>query len=234
MSQNNHEIILCARDLRLSYRTRYGFLKWFEHDALNGISIDLRKGETLGVLGRNGSGKSSLLRLLAGLIDPTSGQIDCDKSVRRALLALGLGFRNDLSGRDNALISSMLQGTLKKEALAALPGIREFSELGAFFDQPVKTYSTGMRARLCFSTALLTNVDVLFIDEVLGVGDAHFRKKAENALREKICGEQTVVFVSHSEKEIEKICDRALWLADGVVRELGDAVRVAENYGKFE
>ncbi len=171
------ETILAAQDVRLCYRRRSGFLKWFEHTALASISFELKRGEILGILGRNGCGKSTLLRLLAGLIEPTSGKIICDMQTRRALLTLGLGFRPDLSGRDNALLSAMLQGATKGKALETLQGIHEFSELGAFYDQPVKTYSAGMRARLGFATAIKTEVDVLLIDEVLSVGDVNFKKK---------------------------------------------------------
>ncbi len=227
------ETILSARKLNLRYRTRTSFLKRFEHIALKEVSFDLRRGETLGVLGRNGSGKSTLLRLLAGLVNPTSGKIICGEGVRRALLALGLGFRVDLTGRDNALISAMLQGASKSEALAALPGIHEFSELGHFFHQPVKTYSAGMRSRLCFSTALETAVDVLLIDEALSVGDAHFKKKAEKAMTDRINSQQTVVFVSHSIEQVSLLCDRVIWLENGVVQLEGETKKVTEQYREF-
>lgn len=224
------DIILSVRDLRLSYKNRSGFCKSFEYTALGGISFDLKRGETLGVLGRNGSGKSTLLRLLAGLVEPSSGEIVCAKNNRRALLALGLGFRPDLSGRDNALISAMLQGASKAEALAALPEIQEFSELGDFFCQPVKTYSAGMRARLGFSTALKTKVDVLLIDEVLSVGDTHFREKAENSMLDRINSQQTVVFVSHNIGQIRKLCPRVIWLENGFVKLAGHAEEVTAQY----
>ncbi|PLX84443.1 MAG: ABC transporter [Desulfuromonas sp.] len=229
MSKN----ILEAHDLALRYRSRSGLFKRFEHTALKGVSFELKRGETLGILGRNGCGKSTLLRLLAGIIKPTSGTIVCDKQVRRALLILGLGFRPDLTGRDNALLSAMLQGSSRKQALAALPGIHKFSELREFFDQPVKTYSAGMRARLSFATAIETEVDVLLLDEVLSVGDAHFKKKAEKVMLKKIESEQTVVFVSHSAAEVNRLCDRALWLEDGVVKSEGDVKTVSDQYGEF-
>jgi len=131
------------------------------------------------------------------------------------------------------VLSAMLQGASKKEALDALQGVLEFSELGNFFDQPVKTYSAGMRARLGFSTALLTQVDVLLIDEVLSVGDAHFKQKAEQAMLKKINGRQTVVFVSHNIQQIKKLCDRAIWLENGVVRSVGTAETVAVEYCEY-
>ncbi len=230
---SQHENILSVQDVRLCYRRRSGFLKWFEHTALSAISFDLKRGETLGVFGRNGCGKSTLLRLLAGLVDPTSGTITCDKSIRRALLTLGLGFRGDLSGRDNALLSIMLQGGTKGEALEALPGIHEFSELDAFFDEPVKTYSAGMRARLGFASAIMTDVDVMLIDEVLSVGDIQFRQKAEATILEKITSQQTVVFVSHSAEQIRKLCQRAIWIEGGELRLIGDAGEVSRAYVDF-
>ena len=228
-----HESILAAQDIRLCYRRRSGFLKWFEHTALDGISFEIKRGETLGVLGRNGCGKSTLLRLLAGLIEPTSGKIICGKHTKRALLTLGLGFRSDLSGRDNALLSAMLQGATKGKAIETLQGIHEFSELGVFFDQPVKTYSAGMRARLGFATAIKTEVDVLLIDEVLSVGDGHFKQKAEATMLERINSQQTVVFVSHNLGQVNKLCERALWLENGVIHSEGKAQTVTARYHEF-
>jgi lipopolysaccharide transport system ATP-binding protein len=227
------ESILAVQDISLCYKRRSGFLKCFEHTALDGISFEIKRGETLGILGRNGCGKSTLLRILAGLVEPTTGKIICGIHTRRALLTLGLGFRPDFSGRDNALLSAMLQGATKGEALDALQGIHEFSELGVFFDQPVKTYSAGMRARLGFSTAIKTEVDVLLIDEVLSVGDIRFRQKAEDTIQEKLNGRQTVVFVSHSAEQINKLCNRAIWIEDGKMKLVGEACDVSNNYVSF-
>jgi len=227
------EKIMVLDDVWLKYKTRSGMFGRFEHVALHGISLELYRGETLGILGTNGCGKSSLLRMLAGVIEPTSGMVECSKGVKRSLLALGLGFRPDLSGRDNALISAMLQGIPKSRALNLLEEIREYSELSEFFEQPVKTYSAGMRARLGFATALKTEVDILLIDEVLGVGDAHFRDKAQKAIMNKIAGDQTVVFVSHNPVLVKKICKRAIWLDQGKVRMQGDTLEISEAYQQF-
>lgn len=231
MTDADKQMIL--EDVWLRYKTRSGMFKRFEHTVLSGVSLELHRGETLGVLGTNGCGKSSLLRLLAGIIDPTSGVVKCTKDTRRALLALGLGFRPDLTGRDNALISAMLQGVGKKRALTLLPEIHEFSELSEFFDQPVKMYSAGMRARLGFATALKLEVDILLIDEVLGVGDAHFRDKAHNAIINKVAGEQTVVFVSHNPGQVKKICGRAIWLDKGMIRKQGNTLDVSDSYQQY-
>ena len=227
------ETILMVNEVALHYKSRVGLFKKFEYTALNGISFHLNRGETLGILGRNGCGKSSLLRIMAGLIEPTSGKVICDASVRRALLILGLGFRPDLTGRDNALLSTMLQGATKKHALETLPAIHDFSELGEFFDQPVKTYSSGMRARLGFATALENKVDVLFLDEVLSVGDAHFKQKAEKAMLNKINSQQTVVFVSHNVGQVNALCERALWIDNGVIKSIGETKTVTAQYTEF-
>lgn len=227
------DTILHADNITLTYKRREGLLKTFTHTALNGISFDLQRGETIGLLGKNGCGKSSLLRILAGIIDPTSGHVKCAPQTTRALLTLGLGFQQGLSGRENALYSAMLQGSTKKQAKALIPSIEEFAELGEFFDQPMETYSSGMRARLGFATALMTEVDILFIDEVLSVGDSHFRLKAEAAMLDKIGGDQTVVFVSHNSDQVNKICDRAIWIDNGGIVAEGDTASVAHQYNLF-
>lgn len=225
----NHNI-LTVQNVRFRYRTRTGFLKRFEHTALKDISFSIRQGETIGVLGRNGCGKSTLLKILAGLMEPTSGRVICDRNIKRALLTLGLGFRLDLSGRDNAILSTMLQGATKMQALQQLEEIHNFSELGDFFNQPVRTYSAGMRSRLGFSTAIKTDVDVLLIDEVLSVGDAGFRKKAEEVMLERINGRQTVVFVSHSAEQVQKLCRRSVWLENGLIKSIGNTEDILNLY----
>ncbi|MCU7795568.1 MAG: ABC transporter ATP-binding protein [Candidatus Thiodiazotropha sp. (ex Myrtea spinifera)] len=230
---DTEEVILSAEKISLKYHARSGIFKKFEHTALENINFKLYRGETLGVLGRNGCGKSSLLRILAGIISPTQGEIVSEKSIRRALLTLGLGFRPDLSGRNNAILSAMLGGMPKRNAIQAIDEIKEFAELGKFFDQPVKTYSAGMRARLGFATAMKTEVDVLLIDEVLSVGDAHFRNKAQTCLRERMNRQQAVVFVSHNPHQIEAICERVMWLEAGRVRSMGDIKTVVSAYAEF-
>lgn len=145
-------------------------------------------------------------------------------------MTIGLGFKPDLSGRDNALLSAMLQGASNRQAQGYLEEIKEFSELGDSFEEPVKTYSSGMRSRLGFTTALISHVDILLIDEALSAGDAQFRGKAEAAMKERISGEQTVVFVSHSEGQVQKLCDRAIWLENGKVAAEGDTAEVLADY----
>lgn len=226
--------ILEAKNISLTYKSSArGFFSRFTHQALKNISFDIKRGETIGILGKNGGGKSTLLRILAGIINPTSGEVVCAPNTTRALLTLGLGFMPNISGRENAMYSAMLQGVSRKQAKAALPDIEEFTELGEFFDQPVDTYSSGMRARLGFATAMYTHVDILFIDEVLSVGDAHFRKKAEAAMLSKLTGDQTCVFVSHNSDQVNKVCSRAIWIDEGVIKEQGDTATVAHHYNLF-
>lgn len=223
--------ILQVKDISLTYKSsKRGFLAGFKHEALKNISFDLMRGETLGILGKNGGGKSTLLRILAGIINPTSGQVICAPNTTRALLTLGLGFMPSISGRENAMYSAMLQGVSRNRAKSILKDIEEFSELGDFFDQPVDTYSSGMKSRLGFATAMYTHVDILFIDETLSVGDAYFRKKAEAAMAEKLHTEQTCVFVSHNSEQVNKICSRAIWIEDGSIKEQGTTKTVARHY----
>ena len=217
---------IAVKQMSFSYRHRgsSGLI------TLQDISFDVARGETLGVVGRNGAGKSTLLRLLAGVLEPAGGSICRAPGVRCGLLSLGVGFMPDLTGADNVIISLMLQGLTRAEARARLQEIAAFSELGDAFHHRVKTYSSGMRSRLTFSTALYNNADVLLIDEVLSVGDGAFRKKAHQALREKISGDQTVVFVSHVESAVQQLCDRVVWIEEGKVLLVGETAQVLEEY----
>ncbi len=217
----------------LSFRTKRSIFDHGQHHVLNDISLKLHQGETLGVIGRNGCGKSTMLRLMAGIIAPTGGEIRFYEGARSALLTLGLGFRKTLSGRDNALLAAMLQGATEAQARSQLEEICDFAELGDSFEEPVATYSAGMRARLGFASALLTDVEILLIDEVLSVGDASFRKKAQSALKSRITGNQTVVFVSHADAQVRALCDRAIWIHRGKIRSEGEAGLVIKDYKKW-
>ena len=182
--------------------------------ALEDISVSLRPGDRLGVVGRNGSGKSTLLRTIAGIITPDRGRLT-RASVSCQLLSLALGFVPHLSGRDNAVLSGLMLGLRRRQIVSRLPAILEFSELGDFFDQPISSYSTGMLMRLGFSVAIQVEPDVLLIDEVLSVGDADFQQKSGDALRARIASGATIVFVSHSDAQIRRVCNRALWIEHG-------------------
>jgi len=184
------------------------------HWALEDVSLSLRRGERLGVIGRNGAGKSTLLRVIAGILAPDRGTVKRGP-VSCQLLALALGFVPYLSGRDNAVLSGLMLGLRRREIVARLEAIREFSELGDFFEQPIASYSSGMNMRLAFSVAMQVEPDVLLIDEVLSVGDAEFQQKSGAALRARMGEGHTVVLVSHNEREIARLCDRVLWVEHG-------------------
>jgi lipopolysaccharide transport system ATP-binding protein len=222
--------MLELKNVTLEFRSRGRKGSRYVNRVLDGVSLNLAEGETLGIIGDNGCGKTTILRLMAGIIAPTSGSVHQRAGSSSALLSLGLGFRGDLSGQDNAILSAMLQGSSFDAALGYLEEIKSFSELGDAFEQPVKTYSSGMRSRLGFTTALITNVDILLIDEVLSVGDAHFRHKAEKAMKSRIRGDQTVVFVSHSPGQIRSLCDRVIWLNRGKIADEGAPDSVLESY----
>ncbi len=182
--------------------------------ALEEVSLTLRRGERLGVIGRNGAGKSTLLRVLAGILVPDRGTVT-RKPISVQLLALALGFVPYLTGRDNAVLSGLMLGLRRSDIKSRLAAIKDFSELGDFFEQPIATYSSGMVMRLGFSVAIQVDPDVLLIDEVLSVGDAEFREKSGLALRERINDGRAVVLVSHDESQIASICDRVLWIEEG-------------------
>lgn len=182
--------------------------------ALEDVNLQLRRGERLGIIGRNGAGKSTLLRVLAGILAADRGKVRRG-GVSCQLMSLALGFVPHLSGRDNAVLSGLLLGLRRRDIVARLPAIREFSELGEFFEQPIATYSAGMNMRLAFSVAMQVEPDVLLIDEVLAVGDAEFQEKSGDALRARMGEGHTVVLVSHDEKQIAARCDRMLWIEHG-------------------
>ena len=183
-----------------------------QHTVFEGINLTLNEGDRLGIVGRNGAGKSTLLRIMAKIYAPATGTVTWAPGVTVSLLSLGLGFKNDLTGRDNAYLAGLLQGLTKNDAKQSLVAIEAFCELGDYFDEPVKTYSAGMRARLGFATALLNNASVLLIDEVLSVGDKEFREKAKLALEDQFSDKQAVALVSHVESQIESLCNSALTL----------------------
>lgn len=196
---------------------------------LKNISFDLYPGETLGVVGRNAAGKSTLLRLLAGIIHHDRGRlINHARSV--ALLSLQAGFVPYLTGRQNAILSGLLLGLRRAQIETRMEAIIEFSELGAFIDQPLSTYSSGMRARLGFSVAYQVEPDVLLIDETLGVGDEEFKKKSTAAMHARIQSDKTVVLVSHVPGTIRNLCNRAIWIDEGVTRAVGDVGEVLKAY----
>jgi lipopolysaccharide transport system ATP-binding protein len=205
------------------------FRKGSYYDALSSVFLDIQMGETLGILGRNGAGKSTLLRVLSGVIRPNGGKV-VNRGATVSLLALQVGFDLNLSGSDNAIFSGMLQGYSRRQVKARLGEIQEYSELGDFFHEPVRTYSTGMRARLGFAISTITSPDVLLIDEVLGVGDKHFREKAERSMAAKLHSRQTVVLVSHSHQQIARLCDRVVLIDEGTSYATGGPDEILRLY----
>ena len=222
--------IISLQDVAVRYkRSGNVFRRRSYFEALKSINLDIYPGETLGILGRNGCGKSTLLRLISNVIKPDSGKI-INRGASVSLLALQAGFDPNLNGRDNAMLGGMLQGYSRREVRSLLDEINDYSELGDFFYEPVKTYSTGMRARLGFSITTIISPDVLLIDEVMGVGDQHFRQKAERTMVAKMHSDQTVVLVSHSHHQIARLCDRALLIEDGISYSTGKPHEVLTVY----
>lgn len=226
------EVILYARDMSLYYRKRKSFFRHEREIVIDSITFSVYKGETLGIIGRNGCGKSSLLKILAGIYQPDIGEIS-HSNISVSLLSLSLGFDGELTGWDNALLSGMLLGFSKQYVKSVLSEIVNFSELSDFIHEPIKTYSSGMRMRLGFSLALYLKPDILLIDEVLGVGDAHFRKKAESAMKDRINSNATVILVSHSATQILSLCDRVIWLENGSIKLEGNPKSVLTEYENF-
>ena len=223
--------LISLTDVGFTYRTLSGLFSIEKYQALNSINLEIRPGETLGIIGSNGSGKSTLLKVLARIYEPDEGKIVYNAN-KISLLSLALGFDARLSGFDNAILSSMLLGATLREAKQKVQGIIEFSELGEFASHPVRTYSSGMRARLGFSVALNMKADVLLIDEALAVGDAKFKAKSEKAIVERVTSSQTVVLVSHSGAQINRLCDRAVWIEKGEIVEQGNTDFVTGQYAK--
>ena len=197
--------------------------------ALDDISITVRRGESLGIIGPNGSGKSTTLRVMAGIAPPTSGKVSVHGRIS-ALLELGSGFHPQITGRENAILNAVLLGLTKAEALEVLPGIIEFSELGQFIDQPMRTYSSGMYFRLGFAVAVHVKPEILLIDEVIAVGDAEFQKKCLDHIYRLRSGGVTLVLVTHDMLSMPKFCDRGILLEAGRITDEGTPQQVVHNY----
>ena len=196
---------------------------------LDNISFSVKKGEAVGLVGKNGCGKSTTLKMLTKIIYPDKGTIEMSGRVS-SLLELGAGFHPDMSGRENIYTNAAIFGLTKKEIDDRLDEIIDFSELGTFIDNPVRTYSSGMYMRLAFSVAINVNADILLIDEILAVGDANFQAKCFNKLREIKAQGTTIVIVSHALGQIEEICERSIWVRDGHIQEIGTPKKVHKHY----
>jgi lipopolysaccharide transport system ATP-binding protein len=200
--------------------------------ALEDVSFEIERGETIGIIGRNGAGKSTLLKLLCGVAQPSGGSLSTRGSIA-SILELGTGFHPEFSGRDNAALNAAILGLSPPEVRKSLPAIFEFSELGAFLDRPVKTYSSGMYMRLAFSVAVNVDPDILVIDEALAVGDGHFQKKCIDRIREFQEKKKTILFCSHAMYYVSSICDRTIWLDRGALMRLGPSADVVHDYESF-
>ncbi|MCR4649505.1 MAG: ABC transporter ATP-binding protein [Lachnospiraceae bacterium] len=217
----------------LKERTLFSKRRKFENrEVLKGISFEAKKGEAIGLIGHNGCGKSTTLKMLTKIMYPDSGTIEMNGRVS-SLIELGAGFHPDMSGRDNIYINASIFGLTKKEIDERVNDIIEFSELEDFIDNPVRTYSSGMYMRLAFAVAINVDADILLIDEILAVGDVTFQAKCFNKLRKIKSDGTTIVIVSHSLNQLEMICDRTIWIHDGVIREEGSPFDVHPKYMSF-
>ena len=208
-----------------------GKLKYNEFLALDDVSFDLEKGKTLGLIGKNGAGKSTTLKLISGILKPTSGNIIVRGNVV-PMLELGAGFDLELTGRENIYLNGAILGYSKEYLQSKFDEIVEFAEIGEFIDMPIRNYSSGMMARLAFSIASVVQPEILIVDEILAVGDVAFQEKSFNRMKELMSGGATVLFVSHDLDKIEEMCDEVIWLDKGKVVMKGKTRKVCEAYRK--
>ena len=202
-------------------------------EAVKNVSFRIPQGEIVGIVGKNGSGKSTMLRAIAGIFTPDSGTIDLHgHSI--SLLAIGVGFQKALTGRENIMLTGTLLGFSEKYMFEKMDEIIEFAELGKFIDMPVKTYSSGMFSKLSFSITANLKTDIMLVDEVLSVGDVKFKKKSYEKMRELISDKKrTVVIVSHNMDTLKKLCSQIIWLHDGELKMYGEVDEVLEAYMEF-
>lgn len=197
--------------------------------ALKDVSFEIKKGETVGIIGRNGSGKSTLLQIICGTLSPTSGTVEIQGRVA-ALLELGSGFNPEFTGRENVYMNAAVLGLSKEEVNLRFDEIEAFADIGEFIEQPVKTYSSGMMVRLAFSVAVHVKPDILIVDEALAVGDIVFQMKCLDKMEEIRSRGTTILFVSHSQEQVKRFCTSAVWLEHGVVQQIGESNYVSDQY----
>ena len=206
-----------------------GKLKYQEFTALDHVSFSVKRGETLGLIGRNGAGKSTMLKVISGILKPTEGSVVCQGNVV-PMLELGSGFDFDLTGRENIFLNGAILGYSEEFLKEKYDEIVEFSELRQFIEAPIRNYSSGMLARLAFSIATVVQPEILIVDEILSVGDAQFQEKSKKRMLELMGGGTTVLFVSHSIEQIREMCNRVVWLERGLVKTAGKADEICKQY----
>ena len=238
------EIAIEVKNLYISYRNLQKFsikqsllhFKKVQADvfqAVKDVSFEVEKGEILGIIGKNGSGKSTMLKALAGIFSPDTGSIDL-KNHSVSLLSIGVGFEKEMSGRENIILSGMLLGFTEEQVKAKEQEIIDFAEIGEFIDMPVRTYSSGMYSKLAFSITAILETDIMLIDEVLSVGDQKFKNKSYEKMKSLISNkDRTVVIVSHSIETLKQLCDTVMWMHEGQIKRIGDPDEVLDEYVAF-
>lgn len=236
--------LLSIQDLGKAFRTYrsewHRFANWFgltikpnsEHWIIRHVNIDIQPGEAIGIIGKNGAGKSTLLKILTGTLQPTEGRVLTNGSIA-AILELGMGFNPELSGRQNAFHSAGLMGFSTKQIHNAIQNIESFADIGEYFDEPVRTYSSGMQARVAFAVATAFRPDILIVDEVLSVGDAAFQRKCFRRIEAFQKKGTTLLLVSHDTETVKKLCDKAMFIKNGKVVDFGSTKIVCDEYEKY-
>ena len=252
LSDFNHphpqgSIAVSVQDLGLTYKTSVdkkptlkarlkGLGRGRRHtrtvNAIDGVSLDIHYGTVLGIIGSNGAGKSTLMRAISGIIPPTRGRIEVHGSVS-TLLALGVGFNPSMTGRENVYLGGLAAGMTRDEIDQQFEAIAEFSELGDAIDMPMRTYSSGMFARLAFSVAAVVEPDILIVDEALSTGDAHFKAKSLNRMKELRTADRALILVSHALATIEELCNEVIWLNKGKLMARGEPAEIIAQYREF-
>lgn len=238
----NQEIVISVRHVSKKFRlfnsakerlaeALHPFRKQFHREfwALKDVSFDIYRGEVIGILGRNGSGKSTVLQTICGIMQPTEGEVEVSGRIS-ALLELGAGFNPEFTGRENVILNGSIMGISRQEMLQKLPDIEAFADIGDFFDQPVKTYSSGMFVRVAFAAAVHVDPEILIVDEALSVGDIKFQEKCFRKFSEFQAAGHTIILVTHATALIEQLCDRAVVLEHGVVEYIGDPQSAVSKY----
>ncbi len=222
---------LYAKPIDRLKEAMHPFKKEYHHNypALNNVSFQIKKAEIVGILGTNGSGKSTILKIITGLLNPSSGKVKVDGKIS-ALLELGAGFNQELSGIENVYLNGTMMGLKKEEIDEKIESILEFADIGDFVYQPVKTYSSGMFARLAFAVSINVEPDILIVDEALAVGDMFFQEKCYGKMKEMVAKGATILFVSHSLPAIRNFCNKAIWIEKGVMKDQGPADEICDKY----